>query len=123
MPGWNKDNRLRHNREYRVVYRVGKSVANKDIVLYFARNRQSNVRAGFSVSKKIGKSVVRNRVRRLIKEVFRLHINDIKPGYDLIFIARTGNKSLKYDDMERAVLDVLKRAGLYIDKKNRVDEI
>lgn len=117
MPGWNKDNRLRHNREYRVVYRAGKSVANKDMVLYFAKNKQSSVRAGFSVSKKIGKSVVRNRVRRLIKEAFRLHINDIKPGYDLIFIARTGNKSLKYADVERAVLDVLKKAGLYIDNK------
>lgn len=118
MPGWNKDNRLRHNREYRAVYRTGKSVANRAIVVYFARNRLNTIRAGFSVSKKIGKSVVRNRVRRLIKEAFRLHIDDIKPGYDIIFIARTGHKELKYADIERSVMDVLKRAGLYVDKKD-----
>lgn len=116
MPGWSKDNRLRHNREYRAVYRVGKSVANKDMILYFARGKSDNTRAGFSVSKKIGKSVVRNRTRRLMKEAFRLHIRDIQPGYDLVFVARVGSKHMAYAIIEQAMLDVLKKAGLYIEE-------
>jgi len=117
MPGWNKENRLKRNKDYRAVYRAGKSVANRELVLYFIKNRYGKTRAGFSVSKKIGKSVVRNRMKRLIKEAFRLHIKDIKPGYDLIFIARTGSKNYKYADIERSVVDVLKKAGLYIEKE------
>lgn len=108
-----KKYRIRKNSEFRVVYKKGKSFANKLLVLYIFRNVKKLNRTGVSVSKKVGKSVIRNRVRRLIKESYRLNNTNLKQGYDLVFIARNSAKNRSFIEIEKAMLELFKKAGLY----------
>jgi ribonuclease P protein component, eubacterial len=108
-----KENRIRKNMEFRAVYRRGKSFSNHLLVLYIYKNRKNINRIGVSVSKKVGKSVVRNRVKRLIKECYRLESSRLNTGYDFVFIARSAANDKGYNDINDAVKNLFKRAGLY----------
>lgn len=112
--------KIKKNFEYRLVYKKGKSFSNKYLVLYVYRNGNINtdIRYGISVSKKVGKSVVRNRIRRLIFENFRSIKDDIVNGYELIFIARFDSKFCNYDNIAWSVKNLLERAGLFKIEKN-----
>ncbi|MDR2898900.1 MAG: ribonuclease P protein component, partial [Clostridiales bacterium] len=80
---------LKKNYQFRHVYNKGKSIANKLLVMYYMPNYKEFNQLGLSVSKKVGKSVIRSKVTRLIKESYRLKEDEIKMGYDIIFIARS----------------------------------
>lgn len=105
--------RIRKNAEFRAVYRRGKSLSNELLVLYVFKNNKNINRRGISVSKKVGKSVIRSRVKRLIGESFRLTEEQLKKGYDLVFIARTPAKGKSFKEINESVINLLKRAGLY----------
>ena len=113
-----KEEKIRKNIEFRTVYRRGKSFSNQLLVLYIYKNRKELNRVGISVSKKVGKSVIRSKVKRLISESYRLNKNSIKKGYDLVFIARTGSNDRNYVEIERSLKNLFKRAGLLINEKN-----
>lgn len=111
--------KVRKNTEFRLVYRRGKSYANNLLVLYIFNNRknidenkQAYNKVGISVSKKVGNSVVRSRSKRLIYESYRLNCDSIKAGYDLVFVARTSIKDKKYSDVQEAMVNLFKKAGL-----------
>lgn len=114
-----KVEKLRKNIEFRRVYRRGKSFANELLVLYVYKNyynkdkdnRPIN-RVGISVSKKVGKSVTRSRVKRLISENYRLSCSDIKKGFDFVFVARVAVKDKDYSDIEDSMKTLFKKAGL-----------
>ncbi|KAJ49567.1 ribonuclease P protein component [Clostridium tetanomorphum] len=109
-----KKYKLRKNAEFRTVYRKGRSFSNDLLVLYIHKNNRNDFnRFGVSVSKKVGKSVIRNRVRRLIKESYRLIPNNLKKGYDLVVIARTSSRDKNYAEIEKALINLFKKAGLY----------
>lgn len=80
--------KLKRKNDFKNVYTNGKAIANQYIVMYYLKNNFNVLRIGFSVSKKIGKSVIRNHVRRLLYENFRKMFGDLYKGYDIIFIAR-----------------------------------
>lgn len=108
-----KKYKLRKNAEFRVVYRRGKSFSNELLVLYMYKNyKNKDSRFGISVSKKVGKSVVRSRVKRLIRENVRLRYNSIKEGYDCVIIARNPAKDKDYHLIEKSLLNLLEKAGL-----------
>ncbi|MCR4943116.1 MAG: ribonuclease P protein component [Clostridium sp.] len=116
--------RLKRNIEFRIVYRHGKSIANNLLVLYVLKNKKnkdknegSYNRVGISVSKKVGNSVVRSRCKRLITESYRIKTDNLKNGYDLIFVARTNIKDKDYYQVNKAVEGLLKKAGLYNNEK------
>ncbi|GAB6934950.1 MAG: ribonuclease P protein component [Bacillota bacterium] len=109
--------RLRKNEEFQRVFRYGQSVANRQLVVYvLPRSDGGTFRVGVSVSKKLGKAVVRNRVKRLIKEAVRAHADKIRPGVDVVFIARAPAIELDYHQMVRSVGHVLRRAGLITEE-------
>ena len=117
--------KLRKNQEFRLVYRRGKSYANKLLVLYVFNNKKNITeenelynKVGISVSKKVGNSVVRSRSKRLIYESYRLNVKDIKTGYDFVFVARSAINEKKYSDVEAAMINLLKKAGIYLKWKN-----
>ena len=97
-------NSLRKNNEFQQVYRGGKSFANKYLVMYVMENGREDFRIGISVSKKVGNSVVRHRVTRLIRESYRLNKDMFRTGLDIIVVARPAAKDLKYDKIESAYL-------------------
>lgn len=116
-----KEERIRKNSDFRTVYRKGKSFSNHLLVLYVFKNYKNiNIdRIGISVSKKVGKSVIRSRVKRLINESYRLNNKTLKKGYDFVFIARSTCKERSYKEIEGSLINLLKKAGLYIsDEKS-----
>lgn len=107
-----KEERLRKNPEFRLVYRRGKSFSTAILVLYVFKNNKGINRIGISVSKKVGKSVVRSRVKRLISESSRLNKQNLKQGYDLVFVARSASRDKSYKDIENSVKYLFKKSGL-----------
>lgn len=110
---------LKKDREFRVVYKRGKSIANRYLVLYIIRNNSKENRIGFSVSKKVGKAIVRNRVKRLLRENFRNLNADLKKGYDMIFISRVVAKDATYEQIRKSMEKLIDKSGLSIkEQKN-----
>lgn len=99
---------LKSNQNFQNVYKNGRSYANKYLVMYVLENRTDNLRVGISVSKKVGNSIVRHRLTRLIRESVRLNSGKITKGYDLVIIARVSLKDKKYAETESAILHLLK---------------
>lgn len=95
---------LRKNHEFQEVYKNGVSRANKYLVMYVSENHQDINRLGISVSKKVGNSVVRHRVKRLVKESYRLHEDIFNSGLNIVITARASAASIPYSKMESAVL-------------------
>ena len=99
---------LKKNRDFQNVYQNGKSYANKYLVMYVLKNNLGTNRIGISVSKKVGNSVVRHRLTRLIREIYRLHEEMFNSGLDIVVVARVNAKSILYTDMESALLHLAK---------------
>ncbi len=95
---------LKKNHQFQFVYRNGCSYANKYLVMYIKENSLDINRIGISVSKKVGNSVVRHRVTRLIRESYRLHENIFNSGLDMVIIARPGAAAVGYQEVESALL-------------------
>ena len=95
---------LKKNSNFKDVYSYGKSYANKYLVMYMLENNLGKNRIGISVSKKIGNSVVRHRVTRLIRESYRLHENIFNSGLDIVIVARKSTSSVGYFEIESALL-------------------
>ena len=95
---------LKKNQDFQKVYKNGKSYANKYLVMYVLENQLERNRIGISVSKKVGNSVVRHRLARLIRESFRLNGNRFQNGLDIVVIARSNAKGKNYWDISSAVL-------------------
>ena len=95
---------LKKNSDFQVVYRRGRSYANKYLVMYVLENSSEGNRLGISVSKKVGNSVVRHRVTRLIRESYRLHENIFNSGLDIVVVARKSASSVRYAEIESALL-------------------
>ncbi|MFB9753991.1 ribonuclease P protein component [Paenibacillus hodogayensis] len=112
-----KELRLTRREDFNKVYRYGKSSANMQVVVYCLPNpRIERFRMGVSVSKKLGSAVIRNRIRRLMKEIVRLNEAKIRSHYDFIVIARKPVVDMEYGQLEKSMLHALKRAQLLNEK-------
>lgn len=108
--------RLRKSEDFKNVYNRGKSFATYNLVLYYYPNRTDTNRLGFSISKKIGNAVVRNKIRRRLREIIRLKEN-LKRGYDIVIIARKPVVKLDYQGIERDMNKLFKKADLFNSNK------
>jgi len=90
---------LKTTKEFKKVYRKGKTIDCGFIVIYRLASGKNEKRFGFSVSKKIGKAVQRNRVKRLLKEMCRLYGTMFKDGYDYVFVAKKGMTTMNFKDV------------------------
>lgn len=117
--------RLKKNLEFRFIYRRGKSYANNLLVMYVIKSNRNKDKdgtpynkVGISVSKKVGNSVVRSRTKRLISESYRLKKDSVIQGYNIIFVARTNIKGKTFKEVESAMNNLVKKAGLINNEKN-----
>ena len=95
---------LKKNHQFHFVYKFGKSYANKYLVMYVKENGTYNNRIGISVNKKVGNSVVRHRVTRLVRESYRLQEAVFNSGLDIVIVARQSAASVGYYEIENALL-------------------
>ena len=98
---------VKENGTFRRIYRKGRSAVAPCLVVYCQKNRKGFSRLGVTVSTKLGGAVVRNRVRRQMRELYRLHKGEMVPGYDVIIVARSRAVTTAYQKMEKQYLELL----------------
>lgn len=103
---------LKENRVFRRLYAKGKSAVGPAMVLYCRKNGRQENRLGFTVGTKLGHAVVRNRVRRRLREVYRLHEALFQPGWDIVVVARSRCISASFQDIVSAYLALAAKAGI-----------
>jgi ribonuclease P protein component len=109
-----KQHRLLRSRDFARVRRRGRSASGPLFALYVLPVRTPDVRVGFSVSKKVGKAVVRNRVKRRFREAVKRELPSVRPGCDLVFIARPAAAGASYWEIVEAVQSALHRTGAIV---------
>ena len=105
---------LKLNHIFQRLYRTS-GHANGYLVLYARKNRTATNRVGITVSKKLGKANVRNRVRRRLREVYRLNEEKFQPGWDIVVVARTRAIHAPFDTLTENYMALAKKAGILID--------
>lgn len=107
-----KINRLKSKKSFQLVYAKGRTVVDGMSVFYILPQEDDNVQIGLAVGKKLGCAVIRNRVKRLMREVFRIHQAELKKGYHIVWMARRKLTKADYKTFERVFLRLAKRAAL-----------
>lgn len=105
-------NSIRKTTQFQKIYRQGKSYANKYLVMYVLENNVDEIRLGISVSKRVGNSVVRHRITRLIRESYRLHKELFSSGLDIVVIARASARDKSFQEIESAFLHLGRMHGI-----------
>lgn len=103
---------IKHNHEFRRLYNKGKSAVSPCLAIYCRKNRRPDNRLGLTVGTKLGKAVVRNRVRRRLREAYRVNEDRFAPGWDIVVVARVRAAHIRYRELERSLLQLAGRLGL-----------
>ena len=103
---------LKENHLFRRAYYKGKTAADGNLALYVRRNGRRDNRLGLPVSSKVGQAVVRNRVRRRLREIYRLHEDKLISGVDVVVVARVRSAASRYSQLERSFLKLAGRLEL-----------
>lgn len=108
-----QENRLRKTRDFDAVFKKGRFFGTKFLIFKYMANGLLETRVGFVVGTKVSKSAVkRNRLKRRLREIFRLNLDKIKPGFDISVITRPGAADMEYGDLEKDVIFALKKVSL-----------
>lgn len=107
-----KTHRLKRKEDFAHVYETGRSTAGRLLVLYALQGEQGKVRIGFAAGRKLGSAVVRNRAKRLMREIARRRLPNVAPGYSLIVIARTGALKATFVELNKEFTFLLKKLNL-----------
>ncbi len=108
---------LKKDSEFRRVYDKGKTTASSYLVLFWLENGSDKNRYGFTVSKKVGTAVTRNKIKRRLKEIVRRWLSHLlKPGFDMVIIARPWVKSLNFYEIKQDLKKLFQEADLFTDR-------
>ena len=110
-------NRLKKNYQFGYIYRKGKAASARNLTLLFTPVRGNGVKVGFSVSNKVGKAIVRNKVRRRLRECTRALLSRVKPGCQCVINARPGIVEESFEEVRRDVEYVFRKAGLLTNEQ------
>jgi len=108
----NNTTSLKKNHEFRRLYNKGKNAASKCVVVYCGRNGKPENRLGVTVSTKLGGAVQRNRIRRRLKEIYRINELTLRVGYDIVLVARMRSRYAGWNELESSVLYLFGKLGL-----------
>lgn len=112
---------LKLNHIFRRLYATN-GLANSYLVLYARPNRTAQNRIGITVGKKLGHAVVRNRVRRRIREIYRLNEEKFRPGWDIVVVARTRAVTADFGALTHALLSLSRKAGILTENRRQEAE-
>jgi len=107
---------LRFNYEFGKVYKKGRYLPGRYLVLHFIRHGRDYSRLGVTTGKKVKGSIQRNRMRRLMRECYRLNEPNIRKGYDIVLLGRDDPRDIKLDSVERDFIYLFKKAGIWEDR-------
>ncbi len=107
---------LRTNDDFAKVYKNGRNYWNRNLTIYVLKNDLDYTRVGYSVTKKIGNSVVRNKLRRRMREIVRLNFQYLKPGYDIVIIPKKSTVNIDYFELEKNMLHLFKLSKILRNK-------
>lgn len=99
---------LKKDLDFKKVYRKKKTFGNRNFTLYVKNNGLDHSRMGFSINKKVGKAVVRNRIKRQLKSLYRESYKNINPGLDMVLVVKTNVSDLDYKEVQSAFYHILK---------------
>lgn len=119
--GLDRERRLRKNSEFRLVYKHGRFEVGRLCVMYRMPVSGQLTRIGFVTGKKVGGAVQRNRARRLMKEVYRLHQHELKEGYHIVLVGREPLSRAVYSEAEKEILKLLERSKLLKSASERTN--
>lgn len=103
---------MKENHLFRRLYAKGKSAVSPTLAVYVRKNRLGYTRLGLTVGTKVGKAVRRNKVRRRIREAYRIHEGQMSPGWDMVVVARVRAAYAPYAELERDLLRLLDKLGV-----------
>lgn len=109
---------IKRNNDFRRVYSKGKYASSESLVLYYIKNKTGMVRIGITTSKKVGKSVVRNRMRRLVRENIRLIYDQLVPGMDLVIVVRKADPSADFHSIGKELRYLLKKLDMLVKEND-----
>lgn len=105
-------NRLKKRYQFNYVYKSGEHFSGEHMVLYVVSSKTKNIKVGLAVTKKIGKAVVRNRVRRQLREIIKKQVPNLKQNYNIIVVARENITSTSFETLTNEFLKLIKKANL-----------
>ncbi|MGM0923607.1 MAG: ribonuclease P protein component [Bacillota bacterium] len=119
-----KKNRIKKNEDFQKVFKHGKSMANRQFVIYMlGQPEEKEFRLGLSVSKKIGNAVTRNRIKRLVRQVFLEEKDSLKTGIDYIVIARMPASEMDYHEVKSSLLHLFRKTKVHRARPQRENSI
>lgn len=118
MLGLPRSRILKKKKDFQAVYSRGKSYANRFLVLYVFRSNGFQEKVGFAAGKKLGNAVKRNRIKRLLRESYRMHQSEIEEGVSLLLVGRKAALAVKCQELEKAFLALGRKAGIMAGRKS-----
>lgn len=103
---------IKRNHEFQRLYGKGKNAVSPFLAVYCRKNRKNANHLGFTVGKKVGGAVTRNRVRRRLREIYRLHEGELRPGWDIVIVSRARAAFTSYQKLEDSFLRLSDKLGL-----------
>ncbi len=113
-----REERLKDRNKFKLLFARGKSLSNKILVLYYLPCEVDKRQAGFTAGRKLGKAVVRNRIKRRMQEAYRTLLPNVPKGFVLLFIARSNIHKASFDDIIQGEKELLKRGGIWEEKRS-----
>lgn len=110
-------NTIKENRDFRFAYKRGKKIVTPYIVMHYYKNRTDTTKIGITVSTAIGKAHVRNRVKRLVREAYRMYSESVLNGYNIVWVSRSKTAFSSFEDVRKSVYSCLLESGLLKDAK------
>ena len=109
----NRINRLKKRYQFNYVYKSGEHFSSEHIVLYVVPSKTKSIKVGFAVTKKVGHAVVRNKIRRRLREIVRIHLPNLKQSYNIIVVAKENIVDANFEQLGFEMNKLLKKANLF----------
>ena len=109
----NRINRLRKRYQFNYVYKSGEHYSSEHIVLYVVPSKTKSIKVGFAVTKKVGHAVIRNKIRRRLREIVRIHLPNLKQCYNIIVVAKEHIVNANFEQLCFEINKLLKKANLF----------